>query len=218
VDHDQKPRILYIADPLCGWCYAFGYALAEAMDRFRDQCEFHVLLGGMVIGDREGPIGTKAHYILEALPRLEQTTGVVMGEAYKKLLREGDHWSSSLLPSKAAVAFRLLMPDRAMAFLHAVQHAHFQDAMDLNDPLVYAPIAAKCGVDEELFSHLLAEDRLTALAEEDFGMVRSWGISGFPSLAAEVGTRFYGLAHGYRTANELTQLIEAVLRVDPTSA
>jgi putative protein-disulfide isomerase len=188
------------------------------MTRFEDRCEFHVLLGGMVVGEREGPIGLKANYILNALPRLEQTTGVVMGEPFKAMLRAGDRWSSSVIPSKAVVAFRLLLPERAVEFLHELQQAHFQEAADLNDETMYPPIAARFGVDQELFTLLLAEDRLRTMTEEDFGMVAQWGITGFPSLAAEVGTRFYGLAHGYRTPEELTQLLEAVLQVDPTSA
>ncbi len=188
------------------------------MARFNDRCEFHVVLGGMVTGELEAPIGKKADYILNALPRLEQVTGVKMGEPFKASLREGTQWSSSVLPSKAVIAFRTLMPEKAIEFLFAVQQAHFQEGADLNNPAIYPPIAASLGLDEELFTLLLAEDRLNTLTEEDFGIVAQWGISGFPCLAAEVGTRFYGIAHGYRDANELEMLFDGVMQVDPTSA
>ncbi len=188
------------------------------MEQYSDRCDFTLILGGMVTGDREGPIGAKAQYILKSIPRLEQITGVRMGEAHKAMLREGTQWQSSLLPSKAIVAFRELMPERAIDFLHAIQVAHFDRGADLNDIALYPPIAVGMGIDEELYTALLADDRLTAMTEEDFAMVAQWGISGFPALAAEVGTRFYGLAHGYRNAGELEQLFDAVLKVDPTSA
>jgi putative protein-disulfide isomerase len=216
--HATKPRILYIADPLCGWCYAFGSALNEMVGMFSDRCEFHVVMGGMITGDRQGPIGNTSSYILSALPRLEQTTGVVMGEPFKAMLREGTRWSSSVLPSKAVVAFRLLVPEKAIDFLFALQHAHFQQGSDLNDPSLYSGIAASFGVDEELFTLLLADERITEITDQDFAMVTQWGISGFPSLAAEVGTRFYGITHGYRNAADLEKLFDAVLQVDPTSA
>ena len=188
------------------------------MARFTDRCEFHVVMGGMVTGEREGPIGKKADYILNALPRLEQLSGVRMGEPFKAALREGTQWSSSVLPSKAVIAFRTLMPEKAIEFLFALQHAHFQDGADLNDQAIYPPLAVSLGVDEELFTLLLAEDRLNTLTEEDFEIVAHWGINGFPCLAAEVGTRFYGIAHGYRNATELEMLFEGVMQVDPTSA
>lgn len=213
-----RPRIIYITDPLCGWCYAFGFALKEVMARFGDRCDFTVIMGGMVTGDREGPIGAKAQYILNAIPRLERITGARMGDAHKSMLALGTQWQSSVLPSKAVVAVRELLPEKAVDFLHEVQLAHFDRGADLNDPALYGPIAVHLGVDEDLFDAFMADERLTAITEHDFAIVREWGIDGFPSLAAEVGTRFYGLAHGYRNADELEKLMEAVLRVDPTSA
>lgn len=215
----HRPRIIYITDPLCGWCYAFGHALKEVMARYQDRCDFTLIMGGMVTGDREGPIGAKGRALLEnALPRLEKLTGVHMGEDHKAMLRAGTQWQSSVLPSKAVVAVRELYPEKAVGYLHEVQLAHFDRGEDLNDPGLYAPLAVKLGVDADLFNAFMADDRLNAITEHDFAIVREWGIDGFPSLAAEVGTRFYGLAHGYRNADELTQLMEAVLRVDPTSA
>src|SRR5882672_2696629 len=97
---ELKPRILYLSDPLCGWCYAFGYALKEVMSGMSDKLEFTVLMGGMVVDDREGPIGPKAERILASIPRLEQITGVKMGDAHKRMLAKGTQWQSSLLPSK----------------------------------------------------------------------------------------------------------------------
>lgn len=217
-DRSVKPRVLYISDPLCGWCYAFGYGLKEAMARMGDKLDFTVLLGGMVVDDREGPIGRKSEYILQAIPRLERITGVLMGEAHKRVLAEGTQWQSSVLPSKAVVAVRELKAEVAIEFLHQVQVAHFQEGADLNDPSLYAPIAVRCGVDEDLFNAFMADERLTTMTRDEFRMVEQWGISGYPSLAAEVGRRFYGLAHGYRNTEELEKLFEAVLRVDPTTA
>ncbi len=215
----NRPRIIYITDPLCGWCYAFGFALKEVMARFEDRCDFTLIMGGMVTGDRQGPIGAKGRYILEnALTRLEKLTGVRMGEAHKEILREGTRWQSSVLPSKAVVAVRELFPEKAVAFLHEVQLAFFDRGEDLNDPALYTALATGMGIDVDLFEAFMADERLTAITEHDFAIVREWGIDGFPSLAAEVGTRFYGLAHGYRNAEDLSQLMEAVLRVDPTSA
>lgn len=213
-----EPRLLYITDPLCGWCYAFGHALKEAYAPFRDRLGLHVLLGGMMTGERAGPLGARGTAILESLPRLERITGVRMGAHHQAMLREGTQWLSSLLPSRAVVAFRELEPAHTFDFLHRIQQAHFQDGADLNEPSLYAPIATSLGADEDLFTALFDDERSLALAEEDFAMVAAWGVDGFPTLAAEVGTRFYGLAHGYRNAADLSQLFEAILRVDPTSA
>ena len=213
-----KPRIIYITDPLCGWCYAFGFTLKEVIAQFPGQFEFSVVLGGMVTGEREGPIGAKAEYILKAIPRLERITGITMSEAHKTMLREGTQWQSSVMPSKAVVAFRELMPERSIDFLHEVQIAHFQGGTDLNDGSIYTPIATRLGVDADLFDAALHHEKINELTKDDFTLTANWGISGFPALAAEVGTRFYGLANGYRDKEDLAKLFEAVLKVDPTSA
>lgn len=213
-----RPRVLYIADPLCGWCYAFGHRLSESMEKFAHLVDLEVILGGMITGEQEGPVGQEATHMLAALPALERTTGVRFGERYKTALLHGERWRSSVHPSRAVVAMRTLMPERAGAFLHAVQRLHFQEGADLNDLSLYAPLAAALGVDEELYAHCLADERMITETEQDFAMVAQWGITGFPALAAEVGTRFYGLAHGYRTTSELDAILQALLKVDPTSA
>ncbi|HQW87227.1 MAG TPA: hypothetical protein PLH93_08590, partial [Flavobacteriales bacterium] len=144
---DERPVLLYVMDPLCGWCYAFGHELDEVRRQLADSIDVQLVLGGMVTGDREGPMGDMAGYILGAIPRLESYTGVRIGEPYKEQLRQGTRWSSSVPPSLAIAAFRTLAPDRTVAFAHEVQHACFRDGLDLNDKALYPTLAARHGVD-----------------------------------------------------------------------
>ena len=39
-------RLLYIADPLCSWCYGFGPELARVLERHPD-AELDLLMGGL---------------------------------------------------------------------------------------------------------------------------------------------------------------------------
>lgn len=177
-----------------------------------------MVMGGMVIGEHEDQLAAFAEGLLAELPALERRAGITVGPPYRERLEAGTAWHSSVLPSQAIAALRDLSPSTALNFLHDVQRRYIQGDMDLQDVEAYGPIAACHNVDAADFLARLHGDEAMAAAEQDFMITRSLGIDTFPTLCAEVGDRFYGLANGYRNTEELTRLLDALLKVDPTSS
>jgi putative protein-disulfide isomerase len=56
----ERPEIIYVFDPLCGWCYGFSPVIKQAYDTYKDKADFKVITGGMIIGDQISPIGKMA--------------------------------------------------------------------------------------------------------------------------------------------------------------
>ena len=75
-----KFSIIYVYDALCGWCYGFSPVIKQVFEKYQAQFDFEVISGGMILGERQGPIGEVAAYIKGAYKTVEDTTGVKFGE------------------------------------------------------------------------------------------------------------------------------------------
>jgi putative protein-disulfide isomerase len=85
----NKDRIIYVFDPMCGWCFGFGKVMTEFEATYKDSIDFDVISGGMVVGEREGPVGDFADYILGAYTRVEEYSGMKFGQPYLDQLKKG---------------------------------------------------------------------------------------------------------------------------------
>ena len=172
--------LIYVHDPLCGFCYGFQAAI-ELIERNRTDLDIHVALGGLSVGDRIGPYRDMADYIRTATPRVSAVSGANFGTAFLEQRIMSSALSSSNPPSAAILQVRTHHPDRTLAFAHAVQEAHFQDGADLNDAELYPSIADQLGLADVTFDIPAPRDIPDAL-EKEYARTRQLHFSGFPSL------------------------------------
>src|SRR5574343_503877 len=113
-----KEKIIYVYDPMCGWCFGFGKVMGEFFEEYKDSFEFDVMSGGMVVGAREGEVGDFADYILGAYKRVEDYSGMTFGEPYLAQLRTKKLWVSSVKPSIALEVFKSFNTKDVVHFSH----------------------------------------------------------------------------------------------------
>src|SRR6476469_261652 len=100
-------KFIYVYDALCGWCYGFSPVIKKVFEVYKDEADFEVISGGMVIGEREGfPDEQTSKYILGAIPRVEEMTGVKFSDGYKQKLADRTMYQSSLKPSVALAVYK----------------------------------------------------------------------------------------------------------------
>ena len=208
------PELLYLHDPLCGWCYGLSPAINRLQTDFAGRLDVSVLCGGMVVGADAGPIAETWDYIRQALEQVEDVTGVRFGESFKALGEDGTYRYDSEPPSRAIVAFRQLTqaPARTVAFAHAVQQALFRDGLDLNQAATYALLLAAFGVDAAEFARRWAVPETAQAARQEFAAVARLGVRGFPTAVVRVGGQGYVLARGYQPYEQLRAGLEQLLR------
>ena len=78
----NKPLLIYCYDAYCGWCYGFSDVISKIADRFKDQLEFEVLSGGMILPEKPVHIKVSADFIAKAYKDVEATTGKKFGADY----------------------------------------------------------------------------------------------------------------------------------------
>lgn len=205
-DAPQK-HLLYVADPMCSWCYGFSPVIAGIADHFEDRLPVQLMMGGLRPGttkvwSAEDKATTSGYW-----RRVEQASGQRFDyDAFLK--REG--WSYDTEPAcRAVVTMRLLNPRVALAFMARVQRAFYAEGRDTTQGAVLADVAAEAGVDREMFFAELLSEEAKRETERDFQAAKRAGITGFPTLLAGDGTGHYlVVTNGYRQLDGLPQALE----------
>ncbi|WP_400193727.1 DsbA family protein [Hymenobacter sp. B81] len=205
-------QLLYIFDPLCGWCYGMSPVMKRLAEEYADRLPVTVLSGGMMTGDDAGPMSRMWPYISQALAQVEQVTGVQFGADFRELGAAGSYRNDSEPPSRALQVFKQLDPlGREMAFAHAVQQAHFGQGQDLNDFATYQALLPAFGLEAAEFRRWWDSDAARQATRHEFDVVRRMGVQGFPTLIFAHGQQGHVLARGYQPYEQLQAGLEQLL-------
>ncbi|MCK6611333.1 MAG: DsbA family protein [Bacteroidia bacterium] len=206
----SKPKIIYVFDPMCGWCFGFSGVIRNAEQQFGDSLDFEIISGGMVVGEREGPIGDFADYILSAYGRVESYSGVKFGQPYLDQLKDKSLYTSSVLPSIALEVVKSMDSSKAIAFASEMQKLHFIGGKNLSDSTVYKELLQKMDLSESVFYAGLASEDFKKKAFEVFESAKKLGVSGYPAVLALIQGKYYLVSNGFVPENELFELLEKV--------
>ncbi len=208
----MKTRLVYLFDPLCGWCFGFSPVIRKLESAWADRIEFDVISGGMILGDRVGPVRNFAHIIRSSRSRLEETTGVTFGDAFLNgILEEGSTTFSSLKPSIALCVAKDMAPERGIEFASALQTAIYVDGMKPDETDSYRGWATSLGLDADDFIKRMAFPHFEMVANKGFAQSSSWGIQGFPSVVLFHDGKGYLIARGYMPYEALDQTLKKIL-------
>ena len=208
----EKPQIMYVFDPLCGWCYGFSPVIKQLKDNYGDVFDFKAYVGGMILGDRVGTINEKFAFLKEgAIEQVEQTTGVMFGEAFKtNMLDKGDYIVNSEPPSIALTILREANPDKHVEIAHDVQKALYWEGKSFNELETYLPFADKYNVDRDEFSQKYQNPEYLRQIYGEFDMVQQLGVQGYPSVVVVAGEKGYLIARGYQSYEQISQTLEKI--------
>ena len=200
----DSSSLLYVYDALCGWCHGFSAAL-ETFSEAHPELPVRVVSGGMILGEREGPIGEVAAYIKRAYRDVERATGVAFGAGFVDGHHErGDMLMSSLPPAALLAWARERAPERQREAAKIIQEGIYGLGYGPTTPALARHLAAGLGLDGEEAVAALGNPTYRRQAEADFALAQRLGVRGFPALFlvdAAGGARL--LASGYRTAAQL---------------
>lgn len=204
-------ELVYIFDTLCGWCWGFSPVMQKIHRFFEHQLPLTVLSGGMVTGERVGPLGPLAVHILGALERVEHLSGQSFGPEYRRQLAEDTRIHDSTPPALALSLARDLDPDRALDFAHAQQEMIFVGGRDPGHVETQKDLARLMGFDPKDFVKGLKEPRRQKAVSDEFHFVKKLGISGYPTLLLRQGNQWNVLSHGFSPFDEVKARVAEAL-------
>lgn len=203
-------HLLYVADPMCSWCYGFSPVIGAIAEHFGKRgVPVKVLMGGLRPGNTKPMRDEDRDYIRSAWTRVAAATGQPFDHAFF----ERESFTYDTEPAcRAVVAIRALAPDRALGYLAAVSRAFYAMNRDTTTLAVLADIASEHGQDRDQFAGALASDDLKRATLGDFVTASEAGIRGFPTLLVSRGEGPYALVtNGYAPLDGMVGAIEGWL-------
>jgi len=217
-------RLIYVADPMCSWCYGFGPQLADLRKRLADTLGAPVpvtlITGGLRPGQREPMAADKRDEILHHWHAVAERSGMPFDQSPKVAMRREGFVYDTEPACRAVVMAREHWAEddeRVLTLFHAIQHAFYAEGRDTTQADVLREIALANGVEAEHFDAVFDTDALRDETREDFRLSRRWGINGFPSLLTEQGGTLYQIGRGYAPSVALYARAVEVLQQHPAA-
>ncbi len=207
----MNEEIIYLYDPLCGWCYGFSQVILQWQSQIGEAIPFTVLAGGMIVGERVGPIGEVAPYIKTAYKRVEELSCVRFGEPFLIMLQSGGTTVfNSEPPSRAAYILKDAFPQAALEIAHAVQAIIYSAGLDPNRSASYHELARKLGMVASEFDKHFESHTFRLATQDEFTLVGRFGISGFPTVVYRNQDQYYLVSNGFTTLDVLNNTLLAI--------
>jgi len=202
-------QLLYIFDPLCGWCYGFSPVVKKINQHYAGHFDISVLCGGLAIGDNALPVRKVAGYISGALGQVERMTGVRFGDGFVNgILRDENYIYNSEPPCIALTVVKELAPEHIVSFAHDVQTAFFYDGKNLNDAETYIHLLEPYGIDSDVFLKKYFRDEYKNKTYIEFDYCRDIGVRGYPALVLNEDGEHRILVRGYQTYENISALLD----------
>jgi putative protein-disulfide isomerase len=203
----EKVTLYYIFDPYCGWCYGFSPVIKKFYEVYKNDFNFTVLSGGMIMGENEGPISTMQDFISQASKQVEEASGVTFGAPFLEALKQGKILLSSPRPSLALTTYKTLGGADPVLFAHDIQKAFYDEGKDLQKIETYSPILSLHNIDPESFKIYFNSEMTMKLLAQEIDVVQSWGIQGFPTMLAIHKDKALVLTKGFVPYETLEDII-----------
>jgi putative protein-disulfide isomerase len=208
----KKAKLFYFYDPLCGWCYGFSPVIKALEEKYKEFISFEAISGGMVLGERVKPLSEMHSYLREAMPKLEEMTGVKFGKKYMEIFEEGSIVLNSETPCIAMTVFKSMSAKSSVHFASELQNALYCDGVDLNNIENYKNISERFDLPWDIFKEKMQSADYKRKTYEEFEISKQTGINGFPSVVLQIENQGYLIARGYRSENEMNKVIDEIIK------
>lgn len=210
-------KLIYIADPMCSWCYGFGPELTSLREGV-PELRFEVVLGGLRAYNKELMDEALRTTLLSHWEKVAETSGLPFSE---EAMSHKDFIYDTEPACRAVVTARMLAPEVALDVFQAIQHGFYADGLDTTKSDVLAKISVavfnKAGIDinaEDFLATWSSEDAITT-TNNDFLQTQRWGVTGFPTLVYERVGELYLVTSGFARTEVLVERLQTL--VDQTS-
>jgi len=181
--------LLYLFDPLCGWCYGASGTVAEVSAL--PGVALRLLPSGLFSGEGARPMNDDfATYAWSNDQRIERLTGQRFTEQYRgNVLADHRQMFDSGPATVALTAIALTAPQRELDALKAIQLARYVDGRDVTSLETLMAVLKTLGLDEaarrlaQPDAELLGANR--ARVAEAQALLQQFGARGVPTFILE---------------------------------
>lgn len=174
-------ELIFVADPMCSWCWGFAPSMAAIRQNFGDRLDVVLVTGGLRAGNDkimdDAAKGTIRHHWEE----VQKASGQPFDfEFFKR-----DDFIYDTEPAcRACVTVRALKTDQVLNYLDLLHRSFYANNQDITDTSVLASLAVSLGVDANHFAEVFNSPEARTATHDDFQVARNLGVTGFPTVVA----------------------------------
>lgn len=206
---DGRVVLIYVHDPMCSWCWAFGRSLDHLLGLLPEYVSLQRLLGGLA-PDSDVPMDAPMRAYLQATwRRIEmQVPGTRFNFDFWRL---NTPYRQTWPACRAVIAARTLDRESEEDMIGAIQRAYYEQARDPSDPQVLSSLAAEIGLARDRFEALCARPETQVTLNAEMSRAHALDAHGFPSLRLVVSDAVWPVAVDYRDATVMQKTIDGLL-------
>ena len=159
------------------------------------------------------PISKMRSFLEGAIPRLEQTTGVKISQAYRNnILASPTVALSSEMPSMVFNYLKSSQKGKEVELARKIQDLLYDQGLNTNNIDTYDSLIQDYGMDLSIKKEITSEQNRQATYSM-FQQSKAMGVSGYPALLVEVDDQLYSLSSGYLPEQNLKAKLDQVLQM-----
>ncbi len=200
----NNPKLIYVGDPMCSWCYGISEELKEVKNHYDGTLDFEMVMGGLRPYNTETMTDLK-----DFLTHHWEDVSVASGQQFTYDILDNGHITyDTEPPCRASVVVRSIDVSKEFHFFKAVQKAFYKENKNLHELESYHPILEQLGVDVKMFDEKFNSSEYKELVQKDFKRSEELGVRSFPTLLLVTEGQTYVIAQGFATAENMMNEIE----------
>ncbi|SDC44583.1 Predicted dithiol-disulfide isomerase, DsbA family [Paenibacillus sp. UNCCL117] len=187
IDFNHSPKavhLYYVTDPICSHCWALEPVLRRFVEQYAGYLKVHTVMGGLLEKWHGGPIdpANGIHKPADVAVHWREV-GQYSRMPIDGTLMIDNPVQSSYPPSRVCKVIQKKHTDAAaLEYLRRTREALFVYNQNISDTSVMVDIVNNLGLDGEAIVNEAEGAVGQQLLLEDFGLVRSLGVRGFPTI------------------------------------
>lgn len=212
-------KFLYIADPMCSWCYGFSQELQKFLAEIPN-AELDIVLGGLRAYNTQIMDDDQRDMILSHWEKVQQLSGLPFDMT--GLSKPGFIYDTE--PAcRAVVTAKILTEDMLtkinFAVFQAIQYAFYAEAKDVTNEKNLAEVAVQAlnayensdVFDVASFLETLQSAESKDETRQHFEQIQRWGVRGFPMLLLVKDDGLHTISSGYSKLDDIKNHYQALL-------
>jgi len=204
----EKPKLIYVGDPMCSWCYGISEELSQVVEHYEDRVELEVVMGGLRAGGGEEWNTSFKDFLRHHW----EDVGMKSGQPFKFDLLEREQFDYDTEPAcRAVVTVEEISPEKMLPFFKAVQKGFYVENRDPKEVEFYQSICKTLGIDYGVFTSKFESAQMMENTVKHFQRSAQLGARSFPTLLLEYKGQRHNIAMGYSTYEKMKRRIDAII-------
>ena len=207
------PNLIYIADPMCSWCYGFGPELAALLAGLPG-LPVEIVVGGLRPHQAQPMDDAAKNELMAHWKAVHEISGLPFSDA---AVEQSGFVYNTEPACRAVVTARTLASQHTWAVFQAIQHTFYELGRDVTQGTVLAEVccatltANGIATTPVAFQTLWASEAMMLATQQDFAQTKNWKIDGFPTLVLERNGQLDMVTSGFTRMPALVEQLQTLV-------